>query len=468
MKNSNLASREADHQTVPLTIETKSGARSIQMSFTNQRLTPHGGLALMGSFLAKIGWRAQLEKAMPYEPTSPNAYAPVDIALGFLAGVLTGADKLSRVGQLCGDPALPEALGVEAIPSQPTLTRFFGRFSQAANEAFGGLYRFLLGRLPSYRGGYTLDLDSTSIVHEDGHQEGVRVGYTPRGPKPSHHPLIAALAEPKLVCGFWLRSGNTAALSNAANFLSATLGHLPSQVRIGLVRADSGFYSEDFLGQLEARRLHYIVVARLRKNVQALCRHQDEAWTPTEVPGIEVQEIDASPLDGPAQRRLIVIRQRIAQRPKAGGKTLLDVPGYRFQALCTSLPRSWSALEVWRRYNGRADVENRIKELGAQFGLKSFCCRSFWGTEAACHLAILAYNLCVLFQRELGLLERVELSTLRFRLFTRAAVLSRPAGRPTLKFAIPKNQRSWWGNLLEKLKCELPPFNCNSVGSLSA
>lgn len=30
-----------------------------------------------------------------------------------------------------------------------------------------------------------------------------------------------------------------------------------------------------------------------------------------------------------------------------------------------------SALEVWRRYNGRADIENRIKELGAQFGLKA-------------------------------------------------------------------------------------------------
>lgn len=27
-------------------------------------------------------------------------------------------------------------------------------------------------------------------------------------------------------------------------------------------------------------------------------------------------------------------------------------------------------LQVWRRYNGRADVENRIKELGDQFGIK--------------------------------------------------------------------------------------------------
>ncbi len=88
-------------------------------------------------------------------------------------------------------------LGIEAVPSQPTLTRFFSRFSRGSNESFGALYRFLLARLPSHTGGYTLDLDSTSMVHEDGRQEGVRVGYTPRGLKPSHHPLVAALAEPK-------------------------------------------------------------------------------------------------------------------------------------------------------------------------------------------------------------------------------------------------------------------------------
>jgi len=31
--------------------------------------------------------------------------------------------------------------------------------------------------------------------------------------------------------------------------------------------------------------------------------------------------------------------RRIAQRPEAGGKTLFDLPAYRFQALWTNLPR---------------------------------------------------------------------------------------------------------------------------------
>ena len=62
-------------------------------------------------------------------------------------------------------------------------------------------------------------------------------------------------------------------------------------------------------------------------------------------------------------------------------KTLFEVPGYRVQALVTNLPPSIDALGVWRRYNGRADMENRIKELGAQFGIRGLCCRAFWATE---------------------------------------------------------------------------------------
>jgi hypothetical protein len=110
---------------------------------------------------------------------------------------------------------------------------------------------------------------------------------------------------------------------------------------------------------------------------------------------------------------LIVIRPRVAERPQAGGKTLLELAGYRFQALATNLPARVEALGVWRRYQGRADLENRIKEWGEQFGIKRLCVQSFWGTEALPHLAIAAYNLCALLQRRLGQLGQCELNTLR-------------------------------------------------------
>lgn len=90
----------------------------------------------------------------------------------------------------------------------------------------------------------------------------------------------------------------------------------------------------------------------------------------------------------------------------------------------TNLASGVDAVTVWRRYNGRADLENRIKELRDQFGIKLLCVDNFWGTEAPHHLAIAAYNLCVLLQRRLGQLEKCELNTLRWRLFAWAAIWS--------------------------------------------
>jgi hypothetical protein len=453
--------READ-QTVRLPIDTKDATSSIRISFTDQRLTAHGGMVVWSHFLHQKRFRRQLREVLPHCPTSPNAYDPTDVALGYVGGILCGADKLSRVAWLQSDPALSQVLGVEAIASQSTLSRFFDVFGQRTCNALNGLHRQAVGSLPSLKDGYTLDLDSWSLLHEDGHQQGVAVGYTRQGLKPCHRPLIAALAESKLIANYWLRRGDSPCANGAAEFLRQTVQGLPAHIRLKLVRGDAGFGEASVQDMAQTLGLKFIFVARLTQKIQSLCRHDEAHWQRTEIPGLEVQEVE---LEQPG-RRLIVVRQRIEQRPDAGGKTLLEVPGYRFQALVTNLPRSVDALSVWRQYNGRADIENRIKELGQQFGIKRLCVENFWGTEAMHHLAIAAYNLCVLLQRRLGQLQKCELNTLRWRLFGRAAVWSRARGKPTLKLAVRgQASRTWWHDILTKLTA-WP--NCNAVASLQA
>lgn len=448
------------HQTV-LEISTAQGPASIRIGFTDQRLTAYGGMAFWSSFLHKRRVRKELDRVLPHQPVSPNAYAPTDVALGLLGGIICGADKLSRVAYLRQDPALAEVLGIEAVASQSTLSRFLAAFDESASNRLNELHRWALGRLPSRDGGYTLDLDSWSLLHRDGHQEGVAVGHTPVGLKPCHRPLIACLAEPKLVAGFWLRKGNAQCPEGVPQFVGQLLDQLPKQIGIGCVRADAGFYNEQVLQLLEGRHLRYIIVMKLYQKWQKYCRHSDEAWSATDVPGIDVQEIHSEVLG----RRLVILRHRLSERPQApGGKQLLDLPGYRFQALVTNLPQSYDVLAVWRRYNGRGDSENRIKEIGSQFGVKGLCCKKFWATQSACQLAIWAYNLCVLLQRELGMLDKVQLQTLRWRLFYCGAVWSRAQGKPTLKLAVRgERPRNWWIQVVEKLSNPLPPLNCNAV-----
>jgi hypothetical protein len=291
-------------------------------------------LIVWSHFLQQTGFRAALEKRLPHQPTSPNAYRSSDIALGFLGGVLCGADKLSRVVWMASDPAVAGVLGIEAVPSQSSLSRFFGVFSHKAATDLGCLHSWSVGRLPSLKEGYTLDLDSWSLLHEDGHQEGGAAGYTTRGLEPCQRPLVAALAEARMIAGYGLRPSNSNCVNRAAEFLRQTLGSIPPHIRVGQVRADSGFSHESVLCTLEERRLEYVMATRLTRPIQSLCRHDQAHWKDTDMEGLQVQEVE---LDQPG-RRLVVVRQRIERRPQAGGKLLLEVPGYRFQALVTNLP----------------------------------------------------------------------------------------------------------------------------------
>ena len=77
-------------------------------------------------FLHQQGFRRQLREVLPHCPSSPNAYDPTDVALGYMGGILCGADKLSRVAWLQSDAGVSEVLGVEAVASQSTYSRFFG------------------------------------------------------------------------------------------------------------------------------------------------------------------------------------------------------------------------------------------------------------------------------------------------------------------------------------------------------
>ena len=463
MRNHPVASGGGVHQTVAAPIQFKTGSKSIQIAFTDQQLSPHAGTATFWAFVRVRGFLDLLAPCLPHpKPRSNNRLSPLSKAISFVQGILCGAQKLTQVAYLRRDPLQPALLDILRISSQSSLSRFFAGFRTAgANLAcFRRLWRWSMERLPSRNEGYALDMDSTRLLHEDGHQEGVKAGYTRLGNKPCLHPLLAVLSEAKLVVQFWLRPGNSSCGNNAVAFFLDLWENLPRHIRLRLVRADSGFCLPELLDLWEKLKLRYIVVERLTVPVKRLIRHEMN-WQATEVEGTEVAETMHQELHWKEPRRVILIRHRVAEKKRAGGKWLLECPGYLFQALVTNLPASVPPIGVWREYNGRAGCENVIKELDSGFGLPQLICRKFWATEAALSLAVLSYNLTVLFQRHLGWLEKVTVHTLRYWLFVTAGVLSHPAGKTTIKLAVPEKERGWWQRIWEKILSPAP--NCNAV-----
>ncbi|MCW5555028.1 MAG: transposase [Verrucomicrobiae bacterium] len=262
---------------------------------------------------------------MPHPRTRKQAIPVADLAL---------------VAHLRRDVMLPVLRAIERLGSQSTFTRFFQGITSAGKNlaTFRPLWRWCLERLRSRQGGYALDLDSTRLLHEDGHQECVATGYTRLGTKPCLHPLLAVLEKANLVVGLWLRPGNAACANNVVAFTLDLLANFPKWIGLRLVRSDSGFCVPEWLDLLERLKLQYIVVAWLLKPLQRLLK-KDLIWTATNVPGTEVTEVWHQEVNWPAPRRVILLRHRIADKQTAGqrtgGKGLVDCPGYLDQTSCS-------------------------------------------------------------------------------------------------------------------------------------
>ena len=98
--------------------------------------------------------------------------------------------------------------GVLGLAAPAGLAQGFGSTGENL-RTFRPLWHWCLDRLPSQKEGDPVDLDSTRLLPKDGQQEGVQGGDTKQGIKPCLHPLVAVLAEVRLVAQLWLRPGNT-------------------------------------------------------------------------------------------------------------------------------------------------------------------------------------------------------------------------------------------------------------------
>ena len=115
------------------------------------------------------------------------------------------------------------------------------------------------------------------ICQSPGEQQGAARGYNPnKRERLSHHPLLAFVAEARMVANFWLRPGDTNSANNVLQFIESTLHHLGSKT-VGLLLADSGFFDQAVFKLLESKHINYIISARLTQGLQqAIIR--DASW----------------------------------------------------------------------------------------------------------------------------------------------------------------------------------------------
>lgn len=432
------------------------------ISYTNQEITPWGGMVFLRQMLGKINFKEQVKNCTDLpQPGSNRGYSPLLIIESFLVSIWCGANRFMHTEITRHDQALKKIFGWIQAPAQDVYKRYFSKFTQATNQRISDyFYSWLFDNVRFDN--YTLDCDS-SVLTRYGEQEGSKRGYNPHKPgRPSHHPIIAFVADVKLVANLWLRSGNTSSSEGFIPFLEDTFQKLKNK-NISLLRLDSGFYDKDVFQYLEQKEkpINYIVAARFYEPIQKIIANK-QAWLMIDE-GIEISEFQyQSPL-WEKPRRMIVVRQRIKERPKAAGKMLRLFADeeyfrqYRYSAYITNL--TLSPADVWRLYRGRGDAENRIKELKYDFGFDSFNMQSFYGTEAALIFAMLAYNLMALFRQFiLGSKVQHKLSTLRYKTFAIGAYFKKANDKYILKLSLNLKRREWFEGIWNQSNLVSTPF----------
>lgn len=435
------------------------------ISYTSKEITPWGGMVFLKQMLQKIGFR-EVIKASPDLPQSKSnrGYQTSTILEGFITSIWCGANRFLHTEVTRHDIALGKIFDWKDIPAQDTYKRFFSKFDQITNQKVSDyFYSWIFDNFKFNN--FTLDIDS-SVMTRYGEQEGAKKGYNPskRG-RPSHHPLIAFIADVKLVANMWLRSGDTSSANNFLFFLEDTLGKLRNKT-VSLIRLDSGFFQSDILDYLEAKTMDYIIAAKFTHPIQRLIQSTTN-WIVLDK-GIEICEQLYQSDSWGKPRRMVIVRQRIKDRPEATGKQLRlfaeeeIYKNYRYSAYVTTM--KLAPAEIWRIYRGRAEAENRIKELKYDFGFDSFNLKNFYATEAALTFAMIAYNLMALF-RTFVMQEKTQktLSTLRYRTFAIGAYFEKINDKLVLKIALNKKRRAWFSGLWNYSKVFDYPFQISNA-----
>jgi hypothetical protein len=432
----------ATDKPVPREITALLSDERLILRETQRAVTPFGGVAVFVSFLRKIGFVEALRQYMPIRWKSPNHIDPSCTFTAFLLSVLVGARRFAHAGLLRGDRALQALLGMDRFPTDDTIRNLFHAFGMGEVQRFyEPMAEWLMQRLPQREGGYTLDLDST-VFERYGKQEGSLKGHNPRKHgRPSHHPLLAVLSEAHFLLHGWLRSGNCGTSRGVEEFLKEALALWGQRAKIRLLRADSGFFDDKLLSFLEQRLLPYIVVAKLTPWVKRAAQRVEQ-WTSLD-DDYAVGEFRLQLLGWCVERRFVVIREQVREDRDSVGRKLIDVPGYTFRVLVTSCPNPPE--EIWRDYNRRADMENRIAELKHDLGADGFCLKQFFATDAAFRAVLLLFNLLSEFQRAAGLAGYREPATIRTQVLTCGAILGRAGRRLVIHMSAS------WGGLKTRI-----------------
>jgi len=138
--------------------------------------------------------------------------------------------------------------------------------------------------------------------------------------------------------------------------------------------------------------------------------------------------------DDNKERHIVVVREKIKGGRKKKQLSMFPDDKHSYQVIATNI-EEWSPLEVWHFYNGRANVENMIKEGVLDLGLDTSPSHWYGGNAAYFFLCMLVYNLINWYKEFVFGIRKVKhmVKWMRYRFFYMAGKLVKSGRRKVFK-----------------------------------
>jgi len=400
---------------------------------TRERLTAHGGLALMAEFNHGIGLRELTDQYLPAPGSNRgfDASVIVDALVLMLEG---GGRSLEDLRELKNEEGLLRLIGRQEIPEPDTVGDWLRRMGdpKTGQPGLKGLDRVRdkVNERILKRDGitkYTLDADATEIIGEK-----ADALFTYNGNK-GYMPMLGFLYETAVCIYDEFREGNVCPQSGQKEFYLECKKRMAAGKVIGYYRADSASYQAELFNQLEADGVNYAITADQDKAVKSLIAlikagHWKE---PVRGCGYELAET-VHCMEKTKKAFRLVIKREVRRQ----GELFEKAGQYFYHAVATN----WSeqdkdTSEVLAWHNQRGQAENFNKEVKNGIGMERMPCGQSYANAVFFRIGVIAYNLFIGFKRLAcpGSWMKQTIATFRWKMVQVAGRIVKHAGQFVLK-----------------------------------
>ena len=409
---------------------------AFKIETTKERLTAHGGLALMGEFNHGIGLRELTDQYLP-APGSNRGFNPSVMVDSLVLMLQGGGRSLEDLRELKNEEGLMKLIDREEIPEPDTAGDWLRKMGdpRTGQRGLTGLdqVRDKINERILKRDGmkeYTLDADATEIIGEK-----ADALFTYHGNK-GYMPMLGYLYETAVCIYDEFREGNVAPASGQKGFYLECKRRMPVGKRIRYYRADSASYQAALFNQLEEDGVSYAITVDQDKAVKPLIASiAPQEWKePVKGCGYELAET-VHCMEKTKKAFRLVIKREVRRQ----GEFFEKAEPFFYHAVATNWSeKEKNTAEVLSWHNQRGQAENFNKELKNGMGMDRMPCGQSYANAVFFRIGVIAYNLFIGFKR-LACPEswmKQTIATFRWKMVQVAGRIVKHAGEVVLKLMI--------------------------------